>query len=347
MFVAIVGLLVLVLTKSSWVLLSGIVGLAIGVLLAWITHRTATRWLDARSRANRPRRRNQAFVSYRTSEHAEAAEAIARLIQRAGMRVAFKKAGAAMVLPSFDGPGMRGGLAAESLALLTVLSAASGDHRDPVDRAARPIARVDWGALSRTLESLGFYMTAGLDAVLHAEIAASDVVVSLVSSPTRQRSAPRWWHQLRDTADGLVAMILFRCGASPMAWRSLGYALTYNRPYVMHAPLLTSKTWQAWEVEVAASMDIRVLEVHISDLEGETEPPRGYVCRKAELETDFTTRVLPEVLATARADLNPATGTLVPLAVGMLLGPPVLAAELAFALGVATVVVVLAIRAVL
>jgi hypothetical protein len=52
-------------------------------------------------------------------------------------------------------------------------------------------------------------------------------------------------------------------------------------------------------------------------------------------------------LTASRADLNPAKGALAPLAVGMLLAPPVVAAQLALALGLATIVVVLMIRAVL
>jgi hypothetical protein len=289
-FVAVVGVLVLVLTTAVWPLLAGVAGLLIGALLAWITYRTAARWLDERSRFNRPRRRNQAFVSYRTSEHADEAETIARLIQRAGMRAVFKKAGEAMVLPAFDGPGKRGGLAAESLALVTILSAAAGVPRDSAERGEREHKPLDWRAFSRVLESLGFYMSAGLDAVLHAEIAASDVVVSLVTSSTRKPPALKWWQRLRDAADCWLAMLLFRYGASPMAWRSAGYALAYGRPYAMHVPVVTSKTWQAWEVEVAKSMDIRVLDVHVIDLEAQREPPHTYVCRRTELEADFDGR---------------------------------------------------------
>jgi hypothetical protein len=346
-FVAVVGVLVLILTKAVWPLLAGVAGLLIGALLAWITYRAAARWLDERSRFNRPRRRNQAFVSHRTSEHADDAETIARLIQRAGMRVVFKKAGDAMVLPAFDGPGKRGGLAAESLALVTILSAAARAPRDSAERGEREHKPLDWRAFSRILESLGFYMSAGLDAVLHAEIAASDVVVSLVTSPTGKPAALTWWQRLRDAADCWLAMLLYRHGASPMAWRSAGYALAYGRPCVMHVPVVTSKTWQAWEVEVAKSMDIRVLDVHVFDVEAHREPPHAYVCRRTELEADFDSRVLPDVLTASRADLNPAKGALAPLAVGMLLAPPAVAAQLALALGLATIVVVLIIRAVL
>jgi hypothetical protein len=336
-YALVIGVLVLILMRSAGPLTLGVLGFLAGTLLTWIVYRRSLRWFNDTASIGQPRRRNQAFVSYRTDEHAEEAELIARTIQRAGMRVTFKKAGQAMVLPDAEGPGARGGLTAETLALVAMLSSSSGAR--PEDRGS-----FDFAALSRLFELIGFYQTAGLDAVLHAEIAASDVVVALAPNAKTTR---KWWQELRDLADTFLALLLYQCGASPMLWRSIGYGFAYNRVAMRHTPILDLQTWQSWEIEVAKSMDIPVLEVHLSAPDECNASREGYVCRKNRVEMDFVETVLPDVLTSARADLNVSSGTLAPMAVGLLIGACGLAAMSGLVAGLATSVLVLAVRAVI
>ena len=85
-----------------------------------------------------------------------------------------------------------------------------------------------------------------------------------------------------------------------MLWRSIFYGMAYGRVTVKLMPIFDRSTWQEWEVEVAKSMEIPVLEVHLSEDESNA-PRQPYICSKSQLEADFLERVLPTVLRCRRS----------------------------------------------
>lgn len=169
---------------------------------------------------------------------------------------------------------------------------------------------------------LGLFQSTGLDADLQRWLLDSDALVYCVPSPSRRRDLSMG-RRLQDAADTFLALLLLQGGLSWAYWQSVWQEVVYGRRVTPPVRVLSSKSWQDWELRVAHSLNLEIVPVVLGDAGADMA---GVRLGPDALDADVRERVVPK-LAGLRKPPPEITDTL-----------PILGLAL---LGVFTVVVVL------
>jgi hypothetical protein len=151
-------------------------------------------------------------------------------------------------------------------------------------------------------QALKLFQAGGLDADLQRALIASDSILFFV--PVTE-SRPGYIERFRDTADTVIAMVLFFSGLSRTFWRFVWYASIYGRGLM---PRLTTqldrRSWQDWELAIARQLGLPLVKVGVQPRPGGADDEDLIECPRESFADSFAARVVPRLSAAVREELR-------------------------------------------
>jgi hypothetical protein len=167
-------------------------------------------------------------------------------------------------------------------------------HLAPSEAMA-PDPKRSWTAF----RAIGLFQTGELDADLQQALLDSDALVYCVPSSRRELTFGRF---AKDTADSLLAQLLFQGGASAAFWRYAWQMGVYGKQVSPAARLLDLESWQDWELRTARELGLEVIPVVLGS---DAADAKGVCLRPDALEADVSERVLPKLAGVRRPPPEP------------------------------------------